>query len=113
MIDLIISRYSIPYWNDLDHAFNEINRILKPSGRIIFEALNKSIPYWKLKAIQLSMNLKKAPKNVIKYHIDAYKTCFTPEELNKLLEKHKLRVIHQEYKKNDWRFLMVGEKPQD
>jgi len=112
-VDLIVSRYSIPYWIKLDDAFQEIIRILKPGGRIIFEALNKSIPYWKLKTIQFSMTLKKAPKDVIKYHIDAYQSCFTPDELEKILQKYGLMVIHKEYKKNDWRFLIVGEKPQN
>jgi SAM-dependent methyltransferase len=32
-VDLVISRGSIPFWDELATAFREINRVLKPGGR--------------------------------------------------------------------------------
>jgi len=112
-VDMIISRYSIPYWDNINLALSEIYRILKPGGHVIFEALNKSYPFWKLKLISISMHLKKAPKNVIAYHIDAYNQCYTYDQLKKLLTDHHFLIKYEEYKKTQWRFLIVGEKPQD
>lgn len=110
--DLVVSRYSLPYWKEPSDGIKEIHRVLKPGGRVLFEALNKEFPKWRLLLIKYHMKLKGATTDVIKYHVDVYKFCYTYDQIKKLLIKQGLRIIHYEYKKQDWRFLIVAEKPQ-
>ncbi len=59
-VDLVISRGSVPFWDELATAFHEINRVLKPGGRAyiggglgdpktrdaIRERMEKEYPLW-------------------------------------------------------------------
>ena len=112
-IDCIITRYSLPYWIDAQKGIKEIYKILKPGGHVLFEALNRNYPKWKLKLIKYQMNRKKAPNNVIKYHLDAYKLSYTIEELEEKLIHENFTIVEQEYKKHDWRYLIIAEKAHD
>ena len=53
--DIVVSRFSLPYWKDPNSSFKEIYRVLKPRGKIILEALNRDFPMWRLFLIKIHM----------------------------------------------------------
>ncbi len=109
-IDTIVSRFSLPYWKQPQNSFIEMNRVLKPNGRIIFEALNRNFPKWKLFAIKVGMLLNHAGRDVTKYHIDAYVLAHTQEEVETFFTKSGFVILEKEGKKNEWKFIIVAEK---
>jgi ubiquinone/menaquinone biosynthesis C-methylase UbiE len=109
-IDTIVSRFSLPYWKQPQNSFIEMNRVLKPNGRIIFEALNRNFPKWKLFAIKVGMLLNHAGRDVTKYHIDAYVLAHTQEEVETFFTKSGFVILQKEGKKNEWKFIIVAEK---
>jgi len=109
-IDTIVSRFSLPYWEQPQESFSEMNRVLKPKGRIIFEALNRNFPKWKLFGIKVGMLLNHAGYDVIKYHVDAYALAHTQEEVEIFFQSSGLSILGKEGKKNDWKFIIVAEK---
>jgi ubiquinone/menaquinone biosynthesis C-methylase UbiE len=108
--DIVVSRFTLTYWDSLEKGFKEIRRILKPGGTLVLEVLNKDFPRWKLFAIKIQMSLRSAANDVIKYHIDAYKTAHDFQEVNKFLNKIGFEIIYSEYKKKDWKFIIVARK---
>ena len=80
-IDTIVSRFSLPYWKQPLNSFLEMNRVLKPNGKIIFEALNRNFPKWKLFGIKVGMLLNRAGRDVTKYHVEDYALAHTQEEV--------------------------------
>ncbi len=109
-IDTIVCRFSLPYWKYPHQSFSEINRVLKPGGKIIFEALNKEFPRWRLFCIKIGMLLNHSGRDVSKYHVDAYDFAYTQEEVELFLSKAGFTIINKEGKKNEWKFLIVAEK---
>jgi ubiquinone/menaquinone biosynthesis C-methylase UbiE len=109
-IDTIVSRFSLPYWKQPQNSFIEMNRVLKPNGRIIFEALNRNFAKWKLFAIKVGMLLNHAGRDVTKYHIDAYVLAHTQEEVETFFTKSGFVILEKEGKKNEWKFIIVAEK---
>jgi ubiquinone/menaquinone biosynthesis C-methylase UbiE len=109
-VDIAVSRFSLPYWENPDKAFSEIHRVLKPGGKLILEALNKEYPQWKLRLIKLHMWFNHAAKSVISYHSSAYDSCYTLQEVHRFLTAAHLTVIRSEGRKHDWKFLVVAEK---
>ena len=107
-VDIIVSRFSLPYWNTPSHVFKEIYRVLKPSGKIILEALNADYPRWKLWFIKIHMLLKRAPRTVIEYHIDAYKNAYTIRQIKNNVMNNGFKVIKVEEKQ--WFFRFIAEK---
>ena len=108
--DVIISRFSLTYWKEPDISFNEINRVLKPKGKLILEALNKDYPKGKLLLIKLQMILKSAPKETIKYHIDAYDQAYSIDEVQKLLENTNFKILDMKGNIKSWKFIIIAEK---
>lgn len=109
-IDTIVSRFSLPYWKYPDQSFSEMHRVLKPGGKIIFEALNKEFPRWRLFCIKIGMLLNHSGRDVSKYHVDAYDFAYTQEEVEMFFEKAGFTILKKEGKKNEWKFLVVAEK---
>jgi len=109
-IDTIVSRFSLPYWKQPQESFSEMSRILKPKGRIIFEALNRNFPRWKLFGIKVSMLLNQAGRDVTKYHVDAYALAHTQEEVEMFFQNSGFTILEKEGKKNEWKFIIVAEK---
>jgi ubiquinone/menaquinone biosynthesis C-methylase UbiE len=109
-IDTIVSRFSLPYWKHPEDSFLEIHRVLKLNGKIIVEALNRDFPKWKLFCIRIGMLLNRAGRDVTKYHVDAYKSAHTQEEVEMFLKKSGFVIVNKEGKKNEWKFIMVAEK---
>ena len=108
--DIIISRFSLPYWKQPEDSFNEINRVLKPKGRIVLEALNKEYSKGKLSLIKFHMILKSASKETIKYHIDAYKKAYSINEVQQLLINSKFKTVDLIGNNRSWKFIIIAQK---
>ena len=109
-IDTIVSRFSLAYWKDPQKSFSEMHRVLKPGGKIVFEALNKEFPRWRLFGIKIGMLLNHSGKAVSKYHVDAYDFAYTQEEVEMFFLKTGFTILKKEGKKNEWKLLIVVEK---
>jgi len=109
-VDVVVSRFSLPYWKKPKVSFAEMFRILKPGGRVVIEALNKEFPKWKLFLIKLHMLFNLAGRNVVEYHIDAYEIAYTIEQVGCFLTDAKLSIIKEEGNKKDWKFTIIAEK---
>lgn len=109
-IDTIVSRFSLPYWKYPHQSFSEMHRVLKPGGKIIFEALNKEFPRWRLFCIKIGMLLRRSGRDVSKYHVDAYDFAHTQEEVEMFFQKAGFTILQEEGKKNEWKFLVIAEK---
>lgn len=108
--DVIVSRFNLTYWEKPIDSFREIYRVLKPSGRFILEALNRGFPKWKLLLVKLHMISKGAGLAVARYHINAYKTAYTFENVEHLFKTTGFKISYKEGDKKDWRFIVVGMK---
>ncbi len=109
-VDLIVSRFSLTYWKNPNKSFKEIFRVLKPNGKFVIEALNKDFPSYNLFFVKLSMIIKNSSLNVARYHIDAYNTAYSIDSVIKLFKKNNFKVLFKDYKRKDWKFVIVGKK---
>lgn len=109
-VDVIVSRFSLPYWKDPEQSFTEMRRILKPGGRVVLEALNRDFPRWKLLFIKIHMLVNHAGRDVTKYHIDAYNDAHTIEQVEQYFTSAGFTILEKEGKKSEWRFIVVVEK---
>ena len=110
-IDILVSRFSLSYWKKPRKAILEINRVLKPGGKLILEALNKNFPKWKLFLIKIHMMLNFASKNIIQYHLEAYKSAYTIDQINKLLEDGDLETMRIVGSDKNWKYKIIAIKP--
>ena len=109
-VDLVVSRFSLTYWNKPIESFNEIYRILKPNGTLVIEALNKDFPKYKLFFVKISMFIKNSGLNLARYHADAYKTAYSFGSVINLFKKSGFKIQNKKYKEKDWKFIVVGRK---
>ena len=108
--DIVVSRFSLTYWDKPKDSFTEINRVLKPSGRIVLEALNKDFSKWRLFLIKIHMFFKGARGDVVRYHVDAYKTAYSVDSVKKLLTSSGFKITYTEGIKEDWKFIFIAKK---
>ncbi|MCX6663386.1 MAG: methyltransferase domain-containing protein [Euryarchaeota archaeon] len=109
-VDVITSRFSLPYWTQPNKSFEEMTRVLKPGGKVILEALNRDFPTWKLLLIKIRMLFNRAGRDVTRYHVDAYKLAHTIEQVEQFFTDAGFTISEKEGKKNQWRFIIVAEK---
>ena len=109
-VDVIVSRYSLPYWSHPELAFNEMYRVLKPGGLLVLEALNADFPRWKLKLIKYKMILRNASDDVIHYHIDAYDSAYTLDEITRFLSLAQLKIYEVIGTTSEWKFIILAKK---
>jgi ubiquinone/menaquinone biosynthesis C-methylase UbiE len=109
-VDVIASRFSLPYWTQPNKSFQEMMRVLKPGGKVILEALNRDFPTWKLFSIKIHMLFNRAGRDVTRYHVDAYKLAHTIEQVEQFFTDAGFTISEKEGKKNEWRFIIVAEK---
>jgi ubiquinone/menaquinone biosynthesis C-methylase UbiE len=109
-VDVIASRFSLPYWTQPNKSFQEMMRVLKPGGKIVFEALNRDFPIWKLLLIKIRMLFNWAGRDVTKYHVDAYKLAHTIEQVEQFFTDAGFIISEKEGKKSEWKFIIVAEK---
>lgn len=110
-VDTIVSRFSLAYWKHPHDSFSEMYRVLKPRGKVIFEALNRDFPKWKLFCIKIGMLVKHAGREVIRYHTDAYDLAYTQEAVEQLFVEAGFSILEKQGKKNEWKFIFIAEKP--
>ena len=110
MMDIITSRFSLCYWKNPIECFKQLNEILKPDGKIIFEVLNAEFPKYKLFFIKINMYFKNASKNVIKYHIDAYKQAYTIDQIKLILKNAGFRINKIYGGKKNWKYTVIAVK---
>jgi uncharacterized protein (TIRG00374 family) len=108
--DIVVSRFSLTYWKNPKKSFDEIYRVLKPGGKFIVEALNKDFPKIKLFLIKIHMFLKSAGSDVVRYHIESYKTAYKIKNVEMFLKKTGYKITRKEYNKNEWKYLIIAEK---
>ncbi|MBN1280864.1 MAG: class I SAM-dependent methyltransferase [Candidatus Thermoplasmatota archaeon] len=109
-VDIIVSRFSLTYWQQPQQSFHEMTRVVKPGGIVILEALNRTYPPWKLRLIQLHMMLNRAGRDVTTYHVDAYKTAYTLEQVQHFLSTAGLMVLTHEGNRSTWKFKVIAQK---
>jgi ubiquinone/menaquinone biosynthesis C-methylase UbiE len=109
-VDILVSRFSLPYWKSADEGFKEIYRVIKPNGKVILEALNFNFPRWKLFLIKCHMFINSAGKDIIKYHIDSYKKAYTNDKIIKYLTENKFKIHKQIGSKKEWKFIIIAKK---
>ena len=109
-VDVVVSRFNLSYWKDPKKGFSEINRVLKPGGKFIIEALNKDFSYLKLLLIRICMILKGSGFDIAHYHFDAYKTAHSMDNVKKLFRDSSFEIVYSEGEKKDWKYIFVGKK---
>lgn len=109
-VDVVISRFNLTYWKDSKKGFSEINRVLKPGGKFIIEALNKNFSYLKLLLIKIGMVLKGSSFYIARYHSDSYKTAYSSESVKKLFRDKNFEIVYSEGGKKDWKYIFIGKK---
>jgi ubiquinone/menaquinone biosynthesis C-methylase UbiE len=110
MMDIITSRFSLCYWKNPVKCFIQLNEILKPDGKIIFEVLNAEFPKYKLFFIKINMFFKNASKKVIKYHIDAYQQAYTIDQIKIILKNAGFKINKIYGGKKDWKYTIIAVK---
>jgi ubiquinone/menaquinone biosynthesis C-methylase UbiE len=108
--DVVLSRFSLTYWKKPVDSFIEIKRVLKPGGRLVLEALNKDYSKLRLFITKIHMNFKLAGDDLIKYHVDAYKTAYRIQDVERILKKNGFKITFKDSVEKDWKFTIVAEK---
>ena len=109
-VDVVVCRFNLSYWKDPKKGFSEINRVLKPGGKFVIEALNKDFSYLKLFVIRIFMILKRSGFDISRYHFGAYKTAYSMDCVKKLFRDASFEIVYSEGEKKDWRYVFIGKK---
>ena len=109
-VDVIASRFSLPYWIQPNKSFEEMMRVLKPGGKVVLEELNRDFPTWKLFCIKIHMLFNRAGRDVTKYHTDAYKLAHTLDQVEQFFIDAGFIISEKKGKKNEWKFIIVADK---
>ena len=110
-VDIIISRFSVCYWNNVQNAVQEIKRILRPNGFGFFQMLNKDFSKFRLMMMKLLMNIHHTPPDVLSYHIDTFKIAYSIDEINNILEESSFRIIQINGTRKEWMYTIIFQKP--
>jgi ubiquinone/menaquinone biosynthesis C-methylase UbiE len=92
LIDLIVSRESLHEWEDIKAGCAEMYRVLKPSGFLALEDLNRACPRWKRTLFVFFTGLGTDPE-VTRERLRAYETAFTRQEVEQMLEQSGFEVL--------------------
>jgi ubiquinone/menaquinone biosynthesis C-methylase UbiE len=109
-VDMVVSRFSLPYWVNPLASLNEINRVLKGEGIVIFDVLNKNYPKWKLNLIKFRMHLRGASGAVVRYHIDSYDLAMNADQIKQLFKNAGFKKVRLEGSERDWHFFIIASK---
>jgi ubiquinone/menaquinone biosynthesis C-methylase UbiE len=110
LADGIVSRFSLPYWQQPEVSFREMHRVLRPGGIVVLEELNKEFPGWKLLLLKFQMFIYGASGRVADYHVKAYPWAHTMEEVQRLFTDAGFTIVETEGTKQGWKFIVVARK---
>jgi len=109
-VDMVVVRFSLVYWQNPEKTFQMIYNILKPKGKLLLETLNRTYPPWKLALVKCHMLLHGAGREVITYHSSSYSSAYMFNQVQQFLIKSHFSILDTEYKKHNWKFLIMAEK---
>ena len=89
--DLVVSRESLHEWQDAQAGCAEIHRVLKPSGVLALEDLNRAYARWKRTLFVLLTSFGTSLE-ITRERLRSYETAFTSEEVEELLRRSGFEV---------------------
>lgn len=109
-VDVIVSRFSLPYWSNPQQSFNELFRVLRKDGYLIMDILNKEYSSLKLALIKFHMYLRRADAKVVRYHMDSYDIAYNFKELSSFLEHAGFSVNSTDKVRKNWHYFVTASK---
>lgn len=109
-VDVIISRFSLPYWPKPQRSFNEFFRVLRKDGSLIMDILNKEYSPFKLALIKFHMYLRRADARVVRYHMDSYDIAYNFKEISSFLEHAGFSRISPDKVRKNWHYFVIASK---
>jgi ubiquinone/menaquinone biosynthesis C-methylase UbiE len=109
-VDVIVSRFSLPYWSNPQQSFNELFRVLKKDGTLILDILNKRYSPLKLALIKFHMYLRRADARVVRYHMDSYDIAYDFNEISSFLEQVGFSNILADDVRKNWHYYVFASK---
>lgn len=110
VVDVVVSRYSLVYWQEPVDVLHEVFRVLKPGGVVVVEALNKRFSRFRLFLIGLGMLFRGAGWGVMRYHLKAFGSAYSLDEVEGFFKQNGFILVGREGGAGEWRFLLVGKK---
>ncbi len=109
-VDVIVSRFSLPYWLNPQQSFNELFRILRKDGTLIMDILNKEYSPLKLALIKFHMYLRRVDATVVRYHMDSYDIAYDLKEISSFLEHANFSSISADKFRKSWHYFVLASK---
>ena len=109
-VDVIVSRFSLPYWSNPEQSFNELFRILKKDGTLIMDILNKRYSPFKLALIKFHMYLRRADARVVRYHMDSYDIAYDFNQISSFLEQAGFSSKFEDTGRKNWHYFVIASK---
>jgi ubiquinone/menaquinone biosynthesis C-methylase UbiE len=109
-IDVVVSRFSLPYWTNPQQSFQEINRLLHNDGLVILDVLNKDYSKLKLSLIKLRMYLRGAPGTIIQYHLESFKLALDFDSLITMMKNVGFTIESPNQRGNEWHYNVIALK---
>lgn len=109
-VDVIVSRFSLPYWSNPQQSFNELFRILRKDGYLIMDILNKEYSHFRLELIKFHMYLRRADARVVRYHMDSYDIAYNFKEITSFLEHAGFSVNSKDNVRKNWHYFVIASK---
>jgi ubiquinone/menaquinone biosynthesis C-methylase UbiE len=109
-VDIIISRFSLPYWGNPQQSFNELFRVLRKDGYLIMDILNKDYSSLKLALTKYHMYLRGADAKVVRYHMDSYDLAYTFNEISSFLARAGFSVNSSDKGRKNWHYFVIASR---
>ncbi|HJX70868.1 MAG TPA: methyltransferase domain-containing protein, partial [Bacteroidales bacterium] len=83
--DLVISRESMHHWDDPEKGLKEINRVLRPGGKLYIQDHRRDIGLFARFIVNVMGPVMAG--NMVKYWKSSIHASYTPEEVQKMIDK--------------------------
>ena len=107
---VVVSRFSLPYWDDTEQGFREISRVLTEKGWLILDALDPTFSGIRSWPTLLHMRYAKASRRVMKYHRDSFTHAYAKKDIYALLEQAGLYPRREKTKEFGWHYEIYAKK---